>query len=418
MSPHPRPRRVAARTLVAVGAAALVAAAGAATAGASVPPAPAPGATSSSAFTGHGQVIAQAAVPLSGASHWAVTPESLAPGTPAAAPETPSFVAVASGAAIPTSAEGVALARIGAGEATFVSPGVSLVAADGAPAELLRLAIAPGDGDSPSATLGPPPGLYDIDIVRDVLAPGESLSLADSPAAPALVVAAAGAVTVAGAPSGSVDLAAGQSATLDGSLTLVNAGTTPAVVLAGIVGPLVQATAGDGSGQPQTTTPTDGTTGPQPTTPSAPDADGDGLSDEDEAAAMTDPQDPDSDGDGLSDGEEVHTYGTDPLSSRTDSDHLEDGLEIERGTDPLDPDTDDDGCQDSSDDNPLTGDGDCDGDTLSFDQERQLGTDPANPDTDGDGMDDDSDPEPLNNSNGGGGSPEVTEAIAPPVSQP
>ena len=44
---------------------------------------------------------------------------------------------------------------------------------------------------------------------------------------------------------------------------------------------------------------------------------------------------------------------------------------------------------------PLTGDGDCDGDTLSFDQERQLGTDPANPDTDDDGIDDDMAPTPC-----------------------
>lgn len=416
MSLHRRSHRAAARGLVA-GTAALTALGLATAAGASVPPEPAPDA-GATAFTGHGQVVAQAAAALSGASHWTVTPETLAPGTPLTAPETPSFVAVTSGAAIPTSADGTALARIGAGEAGFLAPGTTLVAADGAQAGLLRLEIAPGDGDSPSATLGPPPGLYDIDIVRDVLAPGESLSIADSPAAPALIVAASGALTVAGAPSGSVDLTEGQSATLDGSLTLVNAGATPAVVLAGIVGPLVQtAPATDLPTTPTTAAP-NGNESPEPTTPSAPDADSDGLSDEDEAAAMTDPQNPDSDGDGLTDGEEVHTYGTDPLSSRTDSDHLEDGLEIERGTDPLDEDTDDDGCQDSSDDNPLTGDGDCDGDTLSFDQERQLGTDPANPDTDGDGIDDDSDPQPLSPDNGGGGTPEATEAVAPTGSAP
>jgi hypothetical protein len=399
--------------MVAIGAVALVAAGGAATAGASTPPEPAPDATATTPFAGHGQVVAQAAVALAGASHWTVTPTALAPNAPTPAAPASSFIAVITGAAIPTAEDGTALARVGAGEAAHVATGTSLVAADGAPAELLRLELAAGDGDSPSSTIGPPPGLYDVDLVRDILAPGESMPIPDSPAAPALVVAVSGSVTVAGAPSGSVDVADGQSATLDGSLTVVNAGTSPAVVLAGIIGSLVQAT--PQTDQPTTTTgPGGNDTNPQPTTPSAPDADNDGLSDEDEAAAQTDLQNPDSDGDGLTDGEEVHTYGTDPLSSRTDSDHLEDGLEIERGTNPLDPDTDDDGCQDSSDDNPLVGDGDCDGDTLSFDQERQLGTDPANPDTDGDGIDDDMDPQPLSaGGGGGGGGPEVTEAIAP-----
>jgi hypothetical protein len=42
------------------------------------------------------------------------------------------------------------------------------------------------------------------------------------------------------------------------------------------------------------------------------DSDGDGLSDEEEAALGTDPDDPDTDGDGFSDGEEVDA-GTDPL---------------------------------------------------------------------------------------------------------
>lgn len=65
----------------------------------------------------------------------------------------------------------------------------------------------------------------------------------------------------------------------------------------------------------------------------APDSDGDGLSDDDEAAAGTDPNNPDSDGDGISDGDEVG-LGTDPLSIDSDGDGISDGSEIIVGSDP------------------------------------------------------------------------------------
>jgi hypothetical protein len=66
-----------------------------------------------------------------------------------------------------------------------------------------------------------------------------------------------------------------------------------------------------------------------------PDADGDGLSDADEADLGTDPDDDDSDDDGLSDGDEVDA-GTDPLDEDTDGDGYSDGYEVDEGTDPLD----------------------------------------------------------------------------------
>jgi hypothetical protein len=75
----------------------------------------------------------------------------------------------------------------------------------------------------------------------------------------------------------------------------------------------------------------------------APDADGDGLSDEQEAALGTDPDNPDTDGDGLTDFEEVGADGTynvgvdtDPLNADTDGDGYTDGEEVAGGADPLD----------------------------------------------------------------------------------
>ncbi|HWU23454.1 MAG TPA: Stk1 family PASTA domain-containing Ser/Thr kinase [Nocardioides sp.] len=68
-----------------------------------------------------------------------------------------------------------------------------------------------------------------------------------------------------------------------------------------------------------------------------PDADGDGLSDAQEAQYGTDPNVADSDGDGLSDGDEVKKYHTDPLNKDSDGDTFTDGDEVTAGSDPNDP---------------------------------------------------------------------------------
>ena len=86
------------------------------------------------------------------------------------------------------------------------------------------------------------------------------------------------------------------------------------------------------------------------------DCDGDGLTNDEEAAAGTDPANADSDGDGVNDGTEINTDLTDPL----------------------------DDC-DSLSGTPL-GTSDCDNDGLTNDEETIAGTDPNNPDSDGDGV--------------------------------
>ena len=79
----------------------------------------------------------------------------------------------------------------------------------------------------------------------------------------------------------------------------------------------------------------------------AKDSDGDGLTDEEEAALGTDPFNKDTDGDGLSDGDEVNKYKTDPLNKDTDFDALTDGQEVLKyKTNPLERDTDKGGVAD------------------------------------------------------------------------
>lgn len=80
--------------------------------------------------------------------------------------------------------------------------------------------------------------------------------------------------------------------------------------------------------------------------PDAPDADGDGLTDEQESSIGTDPTNPDSDSDGVSDGQEHLQDGTDPLDSDSDDDSLTDGEEAQLGSNPLSKDSDEDGYLD------------------------------------------------------------------------
>ncbi|MDO8463426.1 MAG: hypothetical protein Q7S96_04130 [bacterium] len=115
----------------------------------------------------------------------------------------------------------------------------------------------------------------------------------------------------------------------------------------------------------------------------------------------------DADGDGVTDEEETE-QGTDPNDDDTDDDGVDDGVDNE----PLDPDADDDGDLDGTDPAPndptiftppdTDGDGipdgedsDDDNDGLYDFEEGIIGTDPRNPDTDGDGVRDREDAFPV-----------------------
>lgn len=137
------------------------------------------------------------------------------------------------------------------------------------------------------------------------------------------------------------------------------------------------------------------------------DADGDNITDTDEATFGTDPHNADTDGDGQMDGLETGFSDTDPLDPDSfaidsDVDGLPDDFEASVGTDPNNADTDNDGIGDGWEfflgDDPLdpndpspTGtdqQADPDQDGLTTHAEIEMETDPANPDTDGDGVTD------------------------------
>ncbi|MDD7586867.1 MAG: YPDG domain-containing protein [Corynebacterium glucuronolyticum] len=138
-----------------------------------------------------------------------------------------------------------------------------------------------------------------------------------------------------------------------------------------------------------------------------PDADNDGVNNDDEKAIGTDPLNPDSNGDGIKDGDE--DYDKDGKTNAEESEVPEGRVEDKDGDGIADPgitdknnnkvadlaeaDSDGDGIPDSEDP-------DADNDGVSNDDEIRAGLDPLNPDSDGDGIkdgDEDSDNDGIKN---------------------
>ena len=211
-----------------------------------------------------------------------------------------------------------------------------------------------------------PQGVHDVEMVRDVLLPGEEAVLGGH-VGPGLVLATDGDLEVVSGDA--TDTLSGVDGLVTGDTpTLRNTSGDPVVYVAFLIGEPVRSSAPpardtaprdadqnqnrDANDEPSAARPTEEPDAPpaeepsdEPSDPPADeptadgaDADGDGLTDAEEAELTTERTNPDTDGDGLEDGREVKEFGTDPFYADTDGDGTSDGDEVnEFGTDPNDP---------------------------------------------------------------------------------
>lgn len=343
----------------------------------------------------HLQTVAQGIAGLEGPVVWRVREVSLMGTT---APEIGgfSFVLQRTGTEIIRNEQTGRRTRLEVGEAYFMSTGDAFVRTaigdDPVVAWIVEM-LAP---DQP-ATLGLeggtvllttdeitdyPTGSFDIEMMRTVVMPGESITLPGQ-TGPALLLVTSGRVQAASEGEGEAQpVSAGTGNLFSGSITVANDEAQAAVVVLVSVGEAVEgAEVPVTQAAPQVVEPTpvpaqpDPTPVPAPTEVPAPaptggDSDGDNLPDDQEAVYGSDPLNPDFDGDGLADGDEVYMYGTDPTSNDTDGDGLIDGEEVFGfGTNPLSSDSDGDGL-------------------IDADEIYTYGTNPTVFDTDGDGVPD------------------------------
>jgi hypothetical protein len=373
--------------------------------------------------SGTAQVVAQGVADIQdGDIRWEITERSAPP--PANAAESTSdlgFLIVESGVLL---AEDIA-----SGEQHRLPPGEAMLSLGGAeqlraalgsdPAVYRSLSLVDADAASPadgsvlfSSEPFPGPGArHDIDLLRDALGPGGTMTI-PAGALPTLVLVLDGVAEIASETGDVFSLGGGEAVSLTGPL-VVTATENGATVTVAYTGPAVPRLAesiatpvpgGRVIASPATPTPDAAealpvatATAVQTATDDA-DDDEDGLTNADEVEAGTDPSLADTDEDGLTDGEESAETGTSPLSADTDSDGVLDGDEVAQGTDPLDglaaapveegPAIEETPAAEPTPAEAVAAPGDSDGDGLEDAIEIELGTDPVDLDTDDDGLTD------------------------------
>jgi hypothetical protein len=376
--------------------------------------------------SGTAQVVAQGVVEIPDEDiRWEIAERSAPP--PANATESRSdlgFLVVESGVLL---AENVATGeqhRLPAGEAVLAPGGAEhLRAALGSdPAVYRSLALVNADTDPPadgtdanllftSEPFAGPGARHDIDLLRDALGPGGTMTIPTG-ALPTLVLVIDGVAEVSSETGDVFSLGEDEAVSLSGPL-VVTATENGATVTVAYTGPAVpRLTAADATpvpggrviASPGTPTPDAAEALPVATATATrtaaddADEDEDGLTNAAEAEAGTDPNLADTDEDGLTDGQEVLETGTSPLSADTDNDGVLDGDEVAQDTDPLDgltaaPAEEAPAVEEPVAEEPVPAEvvaapGDSDGDGLEDAIEVELGTDPVDLDTDDDGLTD------------------------------
>jgi hypothetical protein len=371
--------------------------------------------------SGTAHVVAQGVVEIpAGDIRWEITERSAPPANANESRSDLGFLIVDSGVLLAENLSTGEQQRLPLGEAMLTPGGVEQVrAALGSdPAVYRSLSLVDADASAPadanvqftSEPFTGPGARHDLDLVRDALGPGGTMTI-PAGALPTLVLVLDGVAEVASETGDVLSLGADEAITLTGPL-VVTATENGATVIAAYTGPAVAqleagATPVPGGrviAAPGTPTPEAAEVQPAATataTQSAADQaddDNDGLTNAAEDEAGTDPNLADTDEDGLTDGEEAAETGTSPLSTDTDSDGVLDGDEVAQGTDPLDgiagaPAGEDTAAEETPAAEPPPADvvaapGDSDGDGLEDAIEVELGTDPVDLDTDDDGLTD------------------------------
>ena len=181
---------------------------------------------------GHAQVIAQGLVNFDeGPYAWTLGEISVETTEHLLEAETATFLLAGDGSVHVHGTEGTWV-RLAAGEATFRHAGSTAAVQGGESATLGAIAVGPAAaGQADSFTPGA--GAHDVDLLRDVLAPGEALLL---PAGlPAFVVLTGGAVDDNG-----TTLEAGSATLVAGGRSLTNsAEDDPATVVVAVIGPAI-----------------------------------------------------------------------------------------------------------------------------------------------------------------------------------
>ena len=182
---------------------------------------------------GHAEVIAQGVVTFpDGAFVWDAQHLDGA-ALPYEFTDSPSMFLVAGGPdGILVQGTGGLLAVLHAGEGSYVPAGATGTAAPvttGATATADRITFVAGTG---ADAFTPGAGHHDVNVVRDVVAPGETFTVASQ--FPVLVIVSGGDLVDAAGTRGPV--AGGTATTLGTTVSLRNDGSVPTVVIAGVLG--------------------------------------------------------------------------------------------------------------------------------------------------------------------------------------
>lgn len=268
-----------------------------------------------------------------------------------------SFIWQRTGATVIRNEETVRRTRLEPGEAFYQSAGLTFTrfAVGGTPSRAWIIEIVPADTDATelegeviftSEEMNTvPAGTWDLELVRNVLAPGEEAEVPDHEG-PALVLPTFGTIQTADQDGEAADIGVGEGRLVLDSAVLRNPGDQVATYLIALIGdrvldpgetpePEEEAPDATPEGSPEAT--------PEPGPDD--DTDGDGLTNAEEDELGTEPDNPDSDSDGLLDAEEVE-LGCDPTLVDSDGDGLDDADEIDLETDCALIDSDGDGYVD------------------------------------------------------------------------